>query len=321
MKKITINYLSHDRPEYHELFFYFLSKIKSENKKLIKLSILSSGQKNWGDKCKKLNIDYEIVPFDGTNNYLAKIQHAVKSDTEYSMKLDEDCFFNNYIWDFFIENIKYLEDENILTLCPVMSNQIPSCDDFIDSYIQDIEFKNKIHNLFLQRKMPNGLWNNDYSCLNKFTVDSNKWDSKRFYEGVDSINTKLKGIHPLRISYESQIEINQYIIDNLNLFLTKNDYSFYEIKSPYFTNSCFFIKTKDWLEILDLSRIDAYDEVTLNLYKNQNNKKTVFVKNAYGIHLMFNTVYGNKNSWGIGGEDGLSYEKKFFEELKEKILK
>ena len=106
MKLITINYLSHHRLNYVKLMFHFLSKIKKENKKLIKLNILATNQNDWDDKCKELEIDYEVHIIQGSfNNYLDKIKIATSSNTEFSVKLDEDCFINNNVWDFLIENI------------------------------------------------------------------------------------------------------------------------------------------------------------------------------------------------------------------------
>ena len=63
---------------------------------------------------------------------------------------------------------------------------------------------------------------------------------------------------------------------------------------------------------------DSYDEISLNNLIRENDKKIVFIKNGFGVHIMFNTVYGNKNRWGIGGEDGWTYEKNFCKRLKEK---
>jgi hypothetical protein len=42
MKTITINYLSHNRLDYSNLMFYFLSKIKPENKLKLKLKCFSN---------------------------------------------------------------------------------------------------------------------------------------------------------------------------------------------------------------------------------------------------------------------------------------
>ncbi len=134
-KLITINYLSHDRLAFHELTFHFLSKIKEENKAKIVLNILASKENNWSEICSKLGIECNIYIINSGSNYLDKIRIAVNSNTEYSVKLDEDCFISNHVWDFMIENIDAVISEDVLLVSPIMSNNIPSCDYFINDYI------------------------------------------------------------------------------------------------------------------------------------------------------------------------------------------
>ena len=320
MKNITINYLSHNRLNYTELMFYFLTRIKDSNNEKIKLNILATHDNNWVERCEKLGIEYEIYIITSNNNYLDKINIAISTNTKYSVKLDEDCFINNHVWDFLIENVELLENPDTLTMSPVMSNNIPSCDYFISDYITDENIKNKIYGYFLNRSMPNGLWGVNYTPLNEFTTQSKVWDPVSFYKKLDSLNTNTKGMHPLRISYEAQIEINNYILNNIDNFLSKNNYGFITIDSPYFTNSLFFIKTEEWVNVLKQSTVDSYDEIALNKYKKDNNKQFVFIKNGFGIHPMFNTVHGNKNPWGIGGENGEQDELNFYNSLLNKII-
>jgi hypothetical protein len=321
MKTITINYLSHNRLDYSNLTFYFLSKIKPENKIKVNFNILATHENDWENKCKTLGIDYTIRVINTYHNYLDKIRIAISSSTEYSVKLDEDCFINNHVWDFLIENVDVLQKNDVLTLSPVMSNNIPSCDYFIEDFINDELVKNKVYNHFLNRQMPNGLWGVDYTPLNKFTINSTKWDAIKFYEGLNCLNTNTKGIHPLRISYEAQMEINNYILKNIDKFISHNKFELFEINSPYFTNSLFFIKTSEWINVLSQPTVDVYDEIALNKYKRDNNKKFLFVKNGFGIHPMFNTVYANQNQWGIGGENGEQDEFQFYNNLSSDILK
>jgi len=227
---------------------------------------------------------------------------------------------NNYVWDYLIENIDVLNDDNILTLSPVMSNNIPSCDYFIEDFIDDKNIKNKLYSMFLGVNMPNGLWGVDYTILNKFTIHAEKWEPTNFYEGVKYLETNTKGIHPLRISYEAQMEVNDYILKNVDKFIHKDEYNLFEIDSPYFTNSLFFIKTSEWRNILSQPTVDSYDEIALNKYKLDYGKKFLFVKNGFGVHPMFNTVHGNKNRWGIGSEDAPQSEADFYNKLSFKIL-
>jgi hypothetical protein len=321
MKTITINYLSHNRLDYSNLMFYFLSKIKPENKLKLKLNVLATHDNDWVNKCDSLGIEYTIHVINAHHNYLNKIRIAISTDTEYSVKLDEDCFINNYVWDYLIENVDILNNDEVLTLAPTMSNNIPSCDFFINDFIDDFSVRDIVYKHFLNRPMPNGLWSVDYTPLNQFTINATEWEYNKFYEGLNSLNTITKGIHPLRISYEAQMEINNYILKNIDKFTSDNNYELFEIHSPYFTNSMFFIKTSEWVNILSHPTVDEYDEIALNKYKRDNNKKFLFVKNGFGIHPMFNTVYGNQNPWGIGGENGEQDEINFYNNLSENIIK
>jgi hypothetical protein len=316
---ININYLSHNRINFSDLTFHFLNKIKDENKTKIKLSILATHDVNW-DLSKLEGITVEVKIFNMANNYLPKIMDAISTDCEYSIKLDEDCFISNNTWDYLIENIGILNITNNLLISPVMSNNIPSCDKFIEDFITDETIRNQVYSYFLKRNMPVGLWDTDYSPLNKFTIDADKWDYKAYYEALAELPTTTKGMHPLRITYEAQVLINEYILNNLSLFLNKNHYNLIELKSPYFTNSLFAIKTSEWKNILGYRGVDGYDEIALNNYKRETNKKFLFIDKGFGFHPMYNTVFGNRNRWNIGVENGEELELKFYNDLKNKII-
>ncbi len=246
---INIFYLSHNRINFHPLTFYFLNKIKEENKEKIKLTILASHDYNW-NKNLLTNIEVDVKVFLGENNYLSKIKYAITTDCEYSVKLDEDCFISNHTWDYMIENVSVLDEKNLL-ISPIMSNNIPSCDYFILDYIKDDETKKIIYSHFLKRPMPNGLWGVNYEPLNKYTIEAKEWDFNGFYSAVNNLPTTVKGIHPLRITYQAQVLINDYILNNLELFVMDTEKSFLELHAPYFTNSLFAIKTSEWRNILN----------------------------------------------------------------------
>ena len=317
-KLITINYLSHTRPEYSDLTFHYLKNIKDSNKDKIKLNILSTVENDWVNKCDELGIEYSVHVIAGNNNYLPKLNIALKSDTKYSIKLDEDCFINNHIWDYMIDNVGVLENDENLLLSPIMTNNIPSCDLFIDSAIEDVKVVEKVKEFLINRPMPNGLWGVNYEPLNKYTINADVWDYKKFYNGVRELGTEVMGIHPIRISYEAQVEINEYIINNLPIITNINEYSITEFDAPYFTNSLFLIKTGIWRDIIN-SSTDSFDEISLNNYKSVTNKKIMFINNGFGLHLLYNTIYGNNNRWGIGMADGELYEKSVYDRLINKI--
>ena len=318
-KLITINYLSHTRPEYSDLTFHFLKNIKDKNKDKIKLNVLATVENDWANKCDELGIEYYVHVIGGNNNYLAKLNIALQSNTKYSIKLDEDCFINNHIWDYMINNVSVLDDDENLLLSPIMTNNIPSCDLFIDNAIKDSKVVEKVKQFLINRPMPNGLWGVNYEPLNKYTIKSNSWDYNEFYAGVRKLGTEIMGIHPIRISYEAQVEINEYILNNLSVITDNNDYSFTELDAPYFTNSLFLIKTDVWRVVINTPPMDSFDEISLNNYKSITNKRIMFIKNGFGLHLLYNTIYGNKNRWGIGMVDGELYEKSVYDRLINKI--
>ena len=64
---------------------------------------------------------------------------------------------------------------------------------------------------------------------------------------------------------------------------------------------------------------DAYDEVTQNIYRNNNKLKVLYVKNGFSIHTMFNTIHGAGNPWNIGNESSQEKENLFFEEIIKKL--
>jgi len=319
-KKITINYLSHDRLNFTELMFHFLSKIKEENKEKIKLNVLATYENNWKDLCDRLGIDYKIHIVQSGRNYLDKIDIALSADTEYCVKLDEDNFANNYIWDYMIENADILQNDEYLALAPIMTNNIPSCDFFIEHYITDPEVRSTIYGYFLRRSMPNGLWGVDYSPLNKYTIYANDWNPTNFYKGVAELNTPTMGIHPLRISYDAQKAINDYVVDHVDSFVNKKDYSIFTVDTPYYNNGISLIRTSEWRKILQLSQLSGFDEVALNMYKNQNNKSILFIENAFAIHPMFNTVFGDQNPWNIGSSNAVADELDFYNKLLNKVI-
>jgi hypothetical protein len=55
------------------------------------------------------------------------------------------------------------------------------------------------------------------------------------------------------------------------------------------------------------------------LYKEKYNKKFLYIQNGFGIHTIYNTMYGNKNIWNIGMENGNTYELEFVDSILGKL--
>jgi hypothetical protein len=321
-EKICINYLSHLRDNFDDCWkitAHFLNKIKDENKSKIKLNILATQENNWF-KYMPSNIEFEIKTFkNDKSNYISKIKYCTNEKSKYSVKLDEDCFFSNFIWDYIIENIQILDNENNLLLTPLLSNNIPLVDIFTENFISENEIKQDLYNKYISQEMPNGLWGVDYSILNGVTIDTNQWSPILFYDLVENLQTNKKGIHPIRISADSQIILNNYILNNISKLFEKRDYSLVVFEKPYFTTSTFIIKTQIWKDILKIKSEDAFDEIQLNIYRRKHNKNFMYIENGFGIHTVYNTIFGNKNMWNIGIEDGEGYEKDFVSTLINKL--
>ncbi len=321
-KDININYFSNNRLQFFDLIFYFINKIKPENKSRININILTTNTNAnfFIEKGQSLELNsFKIIPFNDGFNYTEKLQFAINEPYRYSIKLDEDCIINNHIWDYIIENTDVLENDDNLLLSPLLSTTIPSCDEFIKGFLSEEEI-NHIETYFLCQSMPNGLFGVNYESLNEFTINANAWDYRKYLNGLSKLPTETKGMHPMRISYKAQKSINEFILKKYENLLIKNDYEIFEIESPYFTNNLFMIRTDIWENIIHENG-GIYDEIPITRYKNINNKKYLFIKNAFGVHTMYNTIYGNKNKWNIGGENAEQEEIEFVNNLTKLIIK
>jgi hypothetical protein len=299
-KLLTINHLMYSRA--HCIRLLVESLIRMKNKSCIKLNIMPmlhawdtiEGLK-LDDVFKKLSqnqIDFEINPVpNNTDNYLRKINIAVNQKTPYSMKLDEDCYVNPQTLDYIVDNLSVLDDKDTLLMTPIVSNGIPTVDLFIDKFMSGEE-KKGIWSIFNKTSMSNNLWGADYSRLNKHTTQKTYWDPNSFYDEVRQLPYFYKGIHPVRVSEEAQDFIRDFILRNISTYWGSCPEGIKKIKPVYLCNSIFIIKTDLWKSIInrkDLYR-DAFDEVTLNLYMEETNKKIAIIDGSYCIHLYYNTI-------------------------------
>jgi hypothetical protein len=290
---IQINLLAHnpDRLYFTTKSLDFLKKIKETNKSLIKLIIVfSDNMGHWdyiSNNLNENNIKTELlyVPH-GDNNYLNKINSVINTECEYSCSMDDDILISNYVWDYIIENISILDDESNLFLAPLISNGIPSTDIFIEDFFNESD-KNEIKNIFINTKIDN-YWDVDYTSLNK---DRQIWDMG-YYDDVRKIEHYYKGIHPVRISTEAHWKIANVICENIDKMLSDNNFLIQKYELPYFCNSFYFIKTSNWVKIITNSSLfrDPYDEVPLNIFMQNNNLNMLFIRNAFCLHMAYNTI-------------------------------
>ena len=227
MKKIQINFLPYNinRFKYSVWCLNELTKIKDSNKEKILLKIYTSyyheDYNNVIEFLRKNNIDCELINMHG---YMPKIYKAINTNEFYSCKWDEDIFLNYESWNYILENLDYLdENEDIIFFSPILTNGIPSVDLFVhESFSSD--YKNQYINLIKNTNMiGNELansWGVNYSGLNSETINSDRFDSEKYYKQVSKINHYYKGIHPVRISIDLHNLIFDFIQNNKDFFYT-----------------------------------------------------------------------------------------------------
>lgn len=300
---ISINFILHER------YSYFINNIKefakltknSKDKLLINL-LVSFESQNLKEAIDILNyneIRANIFKINGNNNYMYKIYTALENSEKYSISIDEDVFLSSNVWEYFINNISVLEDDENLFLSPTLTTGIPSVDLFAKNFLNNEE-NDKLENIYLKTYIPNTN-GADYDILKENTINAKKWNIEAFYKNVNKINHYYKGVHPIRFSYEAQKFLNDICISNIKKIINCKDFSLLKIKRPYFCNNVFGIKTDTWKYILkDDSLIrDCFDEVPLNLYMQQNNLNMVFIDKGVAFHPSFNTI----NSLGYNYSD------------------
>lgn len=315
MKQITIHYLPHTRPHFCELMFYFLNKVKPENKEKLMLNIYTHDLNFFRQAVPQLLSGIECNIIHMSPAYMDKINViTTKLDTPYSVKLDEDIFISNHLWDYMIENVGLLDDDENLILAPLLSCGIPTGEYFIDGYF-DADRKKELHDTFLRfgfgkDGVPVNPWGWDMTFINRLTTGAGSWDGAAWLEETNNIPHHYKGYHPLRNGYETHRKLNELILDDVGKLVTKNDYSVFPVKNRYYTNSMFFVKSETWLKILTDRSLyrDGFDEVPLNLYMQNNNLNYLFVKEGYAIHTMYNTNIKP-------GEDN-----EFYQQLKNRMM-
>lgn len=337
MRNINIVLMAHRRPEFSDFMIKNLAKSKFKDR--VHLSILICDQnKAFGvtlnELARSLGIDSHYKPFRGiAENYMNKVREAtlipfIEFDTgidyyeaefgrltdsyEYSVKLDEDVFLSPKGWDFFIENIPVvLSDSNNAVFTMSLCNGIPTVDHFIQDNMEASDAAN-FRNLFSNVHIPN-LWGANYEHLN--AAIAGNYDSQRFFQAAYQINHHYKGIHPIRVSADTQKALNNWILANMSKFIEQNNWYTSVMTEPYFCNSFFAIRTADWKEVITDKSLakDAFDEVSLNNFRHRYGKQFVVARGGFAIHTIYNTLFtipGNNQA------ELMQYEFEFVDQLR-----
>ncbi len=319
--QLAIAYLPHRREEYADLTVYSLSRMSPAHKAKVELNILTAKHaeplSRWDRivaKCKTAGLPVNVV--DTTHEYMRKVNYAISRPIEYSVKLDEDCFMSEHAWEFLIDNLGILDDPKNVILAPSLSNGIPSCEQFLDDFFSDEE-RGVPYEMFRRTHIPN-MWGVDYSSLNG--ACNAGWDRGAYYEAVSRIQHHYRGIHPIRINEVAQHCVNELVLKHVDQFSQKHAFGIKQLVAPYFCNSFFAIKTALWKRIVEDKSLfrDAFDEVPINIYRQNIDGRFMFITKCFAVHTMYNTLYGGECSADIEGNK--KREAEFFKAMKKAIM-
>jgi hypothetical protein len=313
MSEISITFLQHRR-DYIDLFIHFINKIKPENRKLLSINFMMTD--NLDLSYLETDVPYKLMYFSGrkpTNNYRSKMWAMLEEDCKYTVKFDEDIIMSNHVWDYMIENREILyEDPSIVALTPVVNIGVPTCDMFIDDFCSE-EDKNTLNKMFVSQDMAKTAgdrWNvEEYGFLNKHTLEADVWNPEAYWKAVGKLKAVLKGIHPVRVDFEAQKMLGDIVTNNIPSFLEKRDYSIDTTWRPYLCNDTCMARTDVYRDIEDAHAFAPYDEIPLNLYRQEKGLRFGFIRNGLALH----TLYGYVST---GYEDRLEMENEIYRSIK-----
>lgn len=196
--------------------------------------------------------------------------------------------------------------ENFDVLSPVVSTGIPTCEIFLDFYM-DKESAYRVRQLLEEVKFEDW-WDSrvQYSSLNG-VYDAQ--DQRDFFQKVAQLPHPYKGMHPVRMSKAAQEMINEWTLDNREWINWSSPSKIFPLgDSPYFCNSIFSCSPK-YLRFLALKVkkgeliFDGYDELALNELLNEKDRRIGFIGDSLAIHPSYNSI----------GESFEEISKRFFE--------
>lgn len=343
VKELLIFYLSsNDR---YFVFHRLIDEIlKSRSKQKIKLLIVNSSDDfDYYKEClldKDISYEFSNVPCP-QSDYIPKVKFAInyakENNFNYIMKIDNDVLIPSYTFDFIVDNLDKLKNEN-LTISPTLSTGIPSVEYFIDDFFNKDESES-IRNEFKKCvfHIQQGIM--DYTKLNDCSINSDIWDYEKYFETLES-NIKnmidigggrtpegyskyYKGIHPIRHGFGNKL-INDLIIKHRDRFFEEKDCLLFQDNKPYLCDMCFIITTENYDKLINIENltIDGCDEVPLNRFRCNNNMKHLIIKNGFAIHITYNWRWSLNNVNGGSNIDQpneslIDFEQNFINKLYE----
>ena len=184
--KLVIFYLTDDRRHY--TFPHFVKLLNESTCKMDwSLLILTHVDDTafYENELKNVDIQSSITRVDPDRNYLVKvncaIQYATQHNIPFMMKCDNDIFLKAQTLDYMINNLELLNNPKHLTLGPVLTSGIPGIEYFCEQFL-DKDALVELEKMFLDTHFYDRDGAN-YTHLNKYTVESNKWDKTEYFNG------------------------------------------------------------------------------------------------------------------------------------------
>jgi hypothetical protein len=246
---------------------------------------------------KKYNGLYDIDIITG-NSYLEKInlifQKYPTNSYEYFVKHDDDVLVSSHTWITFLSNSPEVlaSTDNLLTTIN-LSTGIPSCSFFVNQFLNEDE-KSELNNIMFKSKIPDNIWGNDYSRINKYLDSLLSWDENGYWEQMNLLEYSYKGLHPVRTSLPCIVKLNSIVLeryDKFQSFLVSD--KIFNSSDRYLCNNIFLMKYERYKEIINDKSlfVDCFDEVPINRYRESNSLNFCFFKESLGIHIAYNTAY------------------------------
>lgn len=213
------------------------------------------------------------------------------------IKHDEDLFLSPDSWKKILSLApNELADNRHLLATVNLSTGIPTWRTFAETFF-DSMFLKTIDNHLSHDSIPELVWNNRYNHVLAFMHHADPWNEDAYWEAVNSEPYDYKGIHPIRLNLFYAKTINEAIIERYGDFHTSEaGTSFTSVQDRYFCNSFFIISYATYEKIFNDTTlyVDLFDEVPINRYMKKMNSDFVVLNRSLGVHIMYNSAYGQR---------------------------
>ena len=292
MKTLDIFYLTNRRPKFLLAHALELSEaIKEEHRvrSVVFLGNPNSIPQTIKDSIREL-LKEQIIIEDhyGNDDYMGKLNRIASSDADYVMKIDEDCYMTSESWRRMIALIEEIRDDDLFaTGC--ITNGVPTCDLFLQYHTPNI--KDRIETDYFCKTNFHPINGADYRVLNHPSLKM-RWNPDFFWYLVSTINHPYQGIHPMRMRFDANVILNDYILDNFNASMLPKDIPVIHEKTkyPHYCPQVLLMEPTKLVKVLGSKELyfDSYEEVPLNFYREKNQLAMAIAPGIPILHTMFN---------------------------------